>query len=67
MMMTSEELERLNASNAKVAAEARRVELAVRIDRLRDHVERVGESPGIVTAIEQAKAELEALERGTPA
>jgi hypothetical protein len=65
-MMTPEEIQRLDAANAQVATEARRVELTATVARLREHLARVGESPGIVTAIDQANAELDAL-KGTPA
>ena len=67
MMMPEAEAKRLDAAAAQVRIEARRVELTALIDRLRDHVERAGSTPGVASAIDKAQAELTALEqKGTP-
>jgi hypothetical protein len=63
MMMSPEEIQHLDATAAKVRIEARRVELTALIERLRDHIQRVGPSPGIVGACDKACAELAALEQ----
>jgi hypothetical protein len=66
MLMSPEEIERLNAANAQGRTQARRIELTALIARLREHIARVGESPGIARALDKASAELAALEQETP-
>jgi hypothetical protein len=60
-MMTPDEIQALNETNAKVSAEAQRLVLTARIDRLRDHIERLGVSPGFESAFAKAEAQLTAL------
>jgi hypothetical protein len=63
MMMSEEEIQRLEAAAAQVRTQARRVELTALIGRLQEHVDRVGGSPGFERTLDNAKAELEALEQ----
>jgi hypothetical protein len=65
-MMSREEVQALEATAAKVRTEQRRLALRARIERLHDHIERVGQSPGIVGALDKAQAELAELGQGTP-
>lgn len=61
-----EELDRVDTALTQAATEQRRLELTERIDRLREHIERVGPSPGIQAALDKAEAELQALGQSTP-
>jgi hypothetical protein len=66
MMMSPEEIQRLDAANAQARTQARRIELAALIERFGEHIARVGASPGFERTLDQARAELAALEQGTP-
>lgn len=66
-MMTEVEIARLDTTSAQVRTEARRAELAALINRLVDHIERVGASPRLANAYDTARTELAALdEKATP-
>jgi hypothetical protein len=63
MLMPPREIQRLNTAAAHVRTQARRGELTALIERFREHIERLGESPAMVGALDKARAELAALEQ----
>jgi hypothetical protein len=65
MLMTPAEIERLEATAAQVRIEQRRIELTALIERFREHVERVGASPGFERELAKAEAELHEIEQGS--
>jgi hypothetical protein len=67
MMMSADEIQRLDATSAQVRTATRRGELQALVDRLRNHIDRVGATPGIADAYDRARTELATLEQeGTP-
>ena len=61
MIVPAEELERIDAASAQAGTELRRLALTALRDRLQEHIERVGPSPGITQALDEVCAKL-----GTP-